>query len=339
MNILITGGAGYIGSHLAVEFLNNGHNVIIVDDLSNSEEFIIDNIINITKKEPVFYAYNCSNERLMDQIFSEHKINVVIHTAAKISISQSVTNPIDFFDNNINSLLTITKVMVKHNVKKLIYSSSATAYGIDSKELMVETMIKKHAIDSYSVSKQIGEDILFTLNDNINTAIIRYFNPIGCHPSGLIGSIPTESGNNIINSLFNSKYKNEQFKINGDNYKTTDGTCVRDYINVIDLARAHNKILNWLIDSNKTEIFNLCTGNGTSVLKLINIFEDICGEKLNTIIGNRRKGDSGFLVGSTEKIKNIFNFTPKYDIIQSIKDYQKWYDFMDKKILKIKNND
>ena len=338
MNILITGGAGYIGSHLAVEFLNNGHNVIIVDDLSNSEEFIIDNIISITKKQPIFYAYNCSNERLMDQVFSEHEINVVIHTAAKISISQSVINPIEYFDNNINSLLTITKVMVNHNVNKLICSSSATAYGIDSKELMVETMIKKHGIDSYSVSKQIGEDILVSLNDNINTAIVRYFNPIGCHPSGLIGSIPRESGNNIINSLFNSKYNNEQFKINGDNYKTTDGTCVRDFINILDLTRVHNKILNWVVDSNKTEIFNLSSGNGTSVLKLISIFEDICGEKLNTIISNRRKGDSGYVVGSTEKVKNIFNFSPKYDIIQSIKDYQKWYNYINKKLVSVDEN-
>lgn len=332
-NILIIGGAGYIGSHIAVEHLNKNHNVIIVDNLQASDEFIIENIKEITGKEFTFYAYNATNETLMEKIFEENKIDIVVHMAGNVSTVRSMDNPIDYLDNNINTLLTTLKLMRKFEVKNLVYGSSSKVYGKSCDEPMSEINQKKIGGSPYAVSKQVCEDILQTMGDKMSIAILRFFNPIGCHSSGKIGCLPKTGNDNILNSLFDSYLTKNQFLIKGDNYRTSDGTCIRDYINIDDIVAAHMKAVNWIYDSeNVVETFNVCTGKGLSVKQVVAIFESEMDEKINIMMSSRRKGGLGIIIGNPEKANNILNFSAKSSVKASIKNYLNWYNYVAQKI-------
>jgi UDP-glucose 4-epimerase len=335
-NILIIGGAGYIGSHIAVEHLNKNHNVIIVDNLSSSEDFIIDNIKEITGKEFTFYGYDATNETAMQKVFEENKIDIVINMAGSVSNVQSIDNPIKYLDNNINILLTTLKVMRQFEVTKLVYGSSSKVYGKTSDTPISESEVKKLAGSPYAVSKQICEDILQTMEGNMSVAIMRYFNPIGCHSSGKIGCIPKTGNDNILNSLFESYTNKTQFIIKGDNYNTSDSTCIRDYVDIDDIVLAHTKSISWVIDNNENtvEAFNVATGNGISVKQIVNIFEMEMEEMINVVMSSRRKGGLGVIIGNTDKAKSKLNFTANTPIKNSINNYKIWYEYITNK----KNN-
>jgi len=327
-NILIIGGAGYIGSHISVEHLNRNHNVIIVDNLSNSEEFIIDNIKEITGKEFTFYAYNAMNETLMEKVFEDHDINIVVHMAGDVSTARSIDNPIQYYDNNINILLTTLKLMKKFNVTKLIYGSSSKVYGKSSDTPIIESSIKKLAESPYGVSKQICEDIIQTMDSELTVAVLRFFNPIGCHSSGKLGCIPKTGNDNIVNSLYESYLNKTQFLIKGDNYKTIDGTCIRDYISIDDLVNAHMKSISWVLNNEfVVEPFNISSGKGISVKQIIEIFESEINEKLNIVLANRRKGGLENIVGNPDKASTTINFSSTNNIKNTIKNYRSWYEY------------
>ena len=332
MKVLIIGGAGYIGSHIAVEHIEKGHEVVIVDNMSNSGEFIIDNIKEITNKDVVFYAYDATNENLMEKVFDEHQFDLVVHFAGDISTSKSIDQPIDYLSNNVNTLLTVTNLMIKYGVKKLVFGSSSKVYGKTSDKEIQEGTLRSFGQTPYAVSKQICEDVINTLSDKINVAILRIFNPIGCHSSGKLGIIPKNDCTNILNSLYESYFNKTQFKLNGDNYKTHDGTCVRDYISMQDLMKAYNKSVAWVMDRDETEAFNICSGKGISVKEIVELFENELDEKLNIVIGSRRKGDLDRIVGSPEKTKSILNFSSTNGIINSMTSYEKWYSYITEKM-------
>jgi len=329
-NILIIGGAGYIGSHIAVEHLNRNHNVIIVDNLSSSEEFIVDNIKEITGKEFPFYAYNASNETLMTKVFEDHDVDIVIHLAGEVSTVRSIDNPIQYLDNNINALLTTLKLMKKFEVRKMIYGSSSKFYGMSSDSLIGEGLTRKLAGNAYAVSKQICEDMIQTMDSDFTVAILRFFNPIGCHSSGKLGCLPKKGNDNIFNSLYESYLNKTQFLIKGDNYKTIDGTCIRDYISIDDLVSAHMKSVNWVLDNdnNTVEAFNVCTGKGMSVKQIVEMFEAEVDEKLNIVLASRRKGDLGSIVGNPDKASSTINFTASGNIKNTIMNYRSWYEYI-----------
>ncbi len=293
MSVLLTGGTGFIGSHTAVELIENGYNVIIVDNLSNSSVTTIDKISIITNKEVLFYKGDVGDKEFLDNIFKNNEITHVIHFAAHKSVSESVSNPLKYYKNNVGGLLILLEIMKKHNVKNIVFSSSATVYGDpDTLPLTEESSVK--TINPYGETKLICENIIKDCFCNYGKAVIlRYFNPVGAHLSGIIGENPLGIPNNLFPYILSVvKGDKEYLSIYGDNYDTPDGTGVRDYIHVVDLAKGH---LSSLIYMNNMEsgykIYNLGTGKGYSVLDIVKMFGyfDI---KIKYKITSRREGDS-----------------------------------------------
>lgn len=319
--ILMTG-AGYIGTHLAIDLINNQNKkIILIDNFENTTSQNIENIYkHLNEKENlIFHNFDIKNRKLLNEIFQNETIDGVVHTAATTSIPYSNKKPTETIQNNVNSLLSLLSVMEKNDVDKLVHSSSAAVY---SKELTGDT---RHAESddiarqksAYALSKQFCEDIIQSQFHNINTVMLRYFNPLGLHESGDFGY--GENTDNIITSLFRSHFKSEQFKIYGDNYNTSDGTAVRDYISIDDIISANIKSLKYLENGNKgTQIYNIASSNGTSIRELIEIFESTMDTKLNIFESSRRKGDMGKSVGSNNKIKNELILDVKSNIRQSI---------------------
>ena len=296
MQVLLTGGTGYIGSHTAVELIKSGKDVIIVDNLSNSKEEVIDKIKQITGKQVKFYKADILDKVAMDKIFTENEIEAVIHFAGLKAVGESVEKPLEYYHNNIVGTLVLLDVMKKHNCKKIVFSSSATVYGDSGVPRLVETMGRRTPTNPYGATKAMIEKILEDLYTSDNTwdiCILRYFNPVGAHESGLIGEEPQGIPNNLmpyIVRVANGTLK--ELTIYGDDYDTKDGTGVRDYIHVVDLANGHLCALNKL-DKEGSGIFtyNLGTGNGYSVLEMVTTFEKATGKNVPHKIGPRRPGD------------------------------------------------
>ncbi|MEA3505146.1 MAG: UDP-glucose 4-epimerase GalE [Bacteroidota bacterium] len=299
MKILVTGGTGYIGSHTVVELQKEGYDVVIVDDLSNSYENVLDNIEKISGKRPAFEKFNLSDTERTDKFFEENSdISGIIHFAAYKAVGESVAEPLKYYHNNLVSLMNILSNMQMHDIENIVFSSSCTVYGQPEKLPVSENSPIQKAISPYGNTKQISEDIIFdTINSNKNLKAIalRYFNPIGSHESALIGELPLGVPNNLIPFLTQTAIGiREQLSVFGDDYNTPDGTAIRDYIHVVDLAKAHVIAVNRMVNKNSKkdfEIFNLGTGKGSSVLEVINSFEKVTGEKLNYKIVDRRAGD------------------------------------------------
>ena len=301
LKILITGACGYIGSHACVEFLNNEYNIIGIDNFCNCLHNVKDNIQEITNKK--FDVYNCDIRNLNDleQIFRNNDINAVIHFAGLKSIRESYLYPLEYYENNVVGSLNILKLMKKYNVKNLIFSSSASVYGFDKTPPFKESDHVEIPIHPYGKTKFIIEQMILDMK-NINCAILRYFNPVGSHHSYLIGENPKGIPNNlmpIIVSVCSGKLP--KLTVFGHDYDTPDGTCVRDYIHVVDLAKGHLKALSYLLNNKGQHIFNLGTGKGTSVLELLNIFEHVNNIKIKYEIGERRDGDLPVCFSSCEK--------------------------------------
>lgn len=292
--ILITGGAGYIGSHTAVELLNNGEEIVIVDNFINSSKDVLDKIRKITNKDFKFYEVDLLDEANLEKVFKENEIESVIHFAALKAVGESVEKPIEYYHNNLTGTLVLLKLMKKYGCKRIVFSSSATVYG-NPKELPIKEDFPLSTTNPYGTTKlmieQILKDVAFADKD-FSVAILRYFNPIGAHESGLIGELPNGIPNNVMPYIMKvAKGEYEALTVFGDDYPTRDGTGVRDYIHVVDLSKGHLKALDKIRKEAGVKIYNLGTGNGYSVLELVKAFEKTNNVKVNYKIGPRRPGD------------------------------------------------
>lgn len=294
MKILVTGGCGYIGSHTCCELLENGYDVVIIDNLCNSKEEVVGIIKDITKKDLKFYKGDVCDEELVDKVFNDEKIDAVIHFAGLKAVGESVNKPLLYYRNNIDSTLTLLEVMSKYNCKKIVFSSSATVYGSPDR-LPIKEDFPLKTTNPYGSTKLYIEGILKDLyisDPNWSIAILRYFNPIGAHESGLLGENPNDIPNNLMPYIVKVAVGElEQLNIFGDDYDTKDGTGVRDYIHVVDLAKGHIKALDYINSNKGIDFYNLGTGNGYSVLELVKTFEKVNNVSVNYKIVGRRPGD------------------------------------------------
>jgi UDP-glucose 4-epimerase len=297
--VLVTGGTGYIGSHTAVELQNAGFEVIIVDNLSNSSVDVIDGIEKISGVRPTFEQFDLIEREKVDAFFNKYpKIEAIIHFAASKAVGESVEKPLLYYRNNLDSLINLLDCQLKYGVSNIVFSSSCTVYGQPDKLPVTESTPRKDAESPYGNTKRVNEDILrdcITANPQIKGIALRYFNPVGAHPSALIGELPLGIPANLIPFVTQTAAGlRTELKVFGNDYNTIDGSAVRDYINVVDLAKAHVIAVNRLLENKNKEgyeIFNLGTGNGVSVLEIVNAFEKVTGVKLNYKIVARRAGD------------------------------------------------
>lgn len=297
--ILVTGGTGFIGSHTVVELQQSGYDVVIVDNLSNSDAAVIDNIEKITGVRPAFEQIDCLDFEAMDMMFDRHPgISGVIHFAASKAVGESVEKPLMYYRNNVLSLVNLLELMPKHGVEGIIFSSSCTVYGQPEHLPVTEEAPRQRAESPYGNTKKINEDIIcdtVASGAPVKAVMLRYFNPIGAHPTGLIGELPNGVPQNLLPYLTQTAMGiRKELTVFGDDYNTPDGSCIRDYIYVCDLAKAHVTAMNRILGGRQKknpEVFNIGTGRGLSVLELIHAFEESTGVKLNYKIGGRREGD------------------------------------------------
>ena len=331
MKILVTGGLGYIGSHVTVLLLEKGHEVICVDNLENSSIQVLEGIEAITGKKPHFKALNVCDESQMEHLFFEHSnLNGIIHFAAHKGVGESVSEPLKYYKNNIGGLFNVLKHSTKNSIP-FIFSSSCTVYGQADILPIDENAPLKKAYSPYGNTKQIGEQIIqdcCLANENFKAILLRYFNPIGAHSSAKIGEYPQGVPQNLIPFLTQTVIgKHPILKVFGAEYDTLDGTCIRDYIHVMDLAEAHVESLNYLISSeNKAscEVYNVGTGEGISVLQLIKAFESVTGKKVPYQIVEPRQGDTISAYADTSKIMNTLGWNPKYSLEQALLSSWNW---------------
>ncbi len=323
-NILVTGGAGFIGSHTCVELLNAGYGVIVVDNFSNSKPEALKRIQQITGKDLKFYENDILDLPALEKIFSENKIDAVIHFAGLKAVGESVHKPLEYYHNNITGTLMLLSAMKKFGCKNIVFSSSATVYGVHNKAPFVETMPTNSSTNPYGYTKVMIEQILkdvYVADNEWSIALLRYFNPIGAHKSGLLGENPNGIPNNLfpyIAQVATGKLK--CLGVFGNDYDTPDGTGVRDYIHVVDLARGHLNALQYVLDNKGVEAINLGTGKGSSVLDVLHAFERACGKTLPYEIKPRREGDIDTCYADTTKAKELLHWEAEYDIDDMARD-------------------
>jgi UDP-glucose 4-epimerase len=328
--ILITGGAGYIGSHTTVELLNAGMEPIILDDLSNSDEKVLDRLEEITGKRLIFYKGDCNDKSMLQAIAKDHKLEGVIHFAAFKAVGESTAQPLKYYRNNIGSLIVLLDFMQEQGIKDLVFSSSCTVYGQPEVLPVTEATPRQDAESPYGNTKKICEDILLDFvksKPGIRVVALRYFNPVGAHPSAKIGELPLGVPANLVPFVTQvAAGIREKLTVFGDDYDTSDGSCVRDYIHVVDLADAHVKTLSFLQDQdpNFYDVFNVGTGNGNTVLEVIKTFEKVNGVKLNYVIGPRRAGDVIKTWADTTKINKTLGWKANYSLEDSMRDSWNW---------------
>ncbi len=330
--ILVTGGAGYIGSHTVVELQNAGYSVVIIDDLSNSTADSIDGIERITGIRPIFEKLDCNNLEGLRKLFTAHPdINGIIHFAASKAVGESVQKPLLYYRNNLNSLINLLDLMPEFGIKNIVFSSSCTVYGEPDKNPIDETAPVKPAESPYGNTKQINEEIIKDVvrsGADIKSTILRYFNPIGAHPSTEIGELPNGVPQNLVPYITQTAIGvRQQLSVFGDDYDTPDGSCIRDFINVVDLAKAHVIAIDRMTGKKsleKVEIFNLGTGVGVSVLELIKVFEQVSGVKLNYKIVGRREGDIEKIWADPKRANTVLGWTAKENIEDTMKSAWNW---------------
>jgi UDP-glucose 4-epimerase len=328
--ILITGGAGFIGSHTAVSLVQSGFEPVILDNFSNSDHSVIGSLERILETKIKWYEADCLDRDSVREIFSENEFAGVIHFAASKAVGESVANPLKYYRNNVESLLILLDAMAEYGVKDLVFSSSCTVYGQPEILPVSESTPRQEAESPYGNTKKICEDILRDyIKSGAKSRIValRYFNPIGAHPSSEIGELPKGVPANLVPFITQTAVGIRQhLTVFGDDYDTPDGTCVRDYIHVLDLADAHVKSIQYLFKQHDTfyDVFNVGTGNGNTVLEVIKAFEKVSGKKLNYRIGPRREGDVVKTWANTDKIKNLLGWTPKYSLEDSMRDAWNW---------------
>ena len=331
MKIVVTGGLGFIGSHTVVELQNEGFEVVAIDNLSNSSIDVIDGIERITGKKPLFENIDLRDKSAVQNFFKKHNDLVgVIHFAASKAVGESVENPLLYYENNINTLVYILQEMTNMPQANFIFSSSCTVYGQAEKMPITEDASVQPAMSPYGNTKQIGEEIIFDVAKvtNLNSVLLRYFNPIGAHPSAEIGELPLGVPQNLVPFITQTAFGlRKELSVFGNDYPTPDGTCVRDYIHVVDLAKAHVIALQRLLEKanlGKVEIFNLGTGTGSSVLEVINTFEKVSGQKLPYKIVPRRSGDVITAYANTDKANDVLGWKAKLSLEDALTSAWKW---------------
>lgn len=328
MSILVTGGAGYIGSHTCVELLNSGKDVIILDNYYNSKPGVLDRIRKITGKDFKFYECDIRDREGLCKVFDENDIDVVIHFAGLKAVGESCRIPMKYYENNVSGTVTLCEVMAEHNCKRMIFSSSATVYGSKNPAPYVETMTTGEVTNPYGRTKYIIEEILkdiYAADNEWSIALLRYFNPIGAHESGLIGEDPNGIPNNLLPYVSQVAIgKLECLGVFGDDYDTPDGTGVRDYIHVVDLAIGHVKTVDYVMNRTGIDAINLGTGKGSSVLDVVHSFEKACGKKIPYKIMPRRAGDVAENYANAEKAKKLLGFSTQYDLDRMCADSWRW---------------
>lgn len=328
MKILCTGGAGYIGSHTCVELMNEGYDVIVIDNLSNSSEAALERVEQITGKKLTFYKGDIRDKDILEKIFSENEISAVIHFAGLKAVGESVEKPLEYYENNIGGTLVLCDVMRSHGVKNIIFSSSATVYGDPAFIPITEECPKGSPTNPYGWTKSMLEQILtdiHTSDNEWNVVLLRYFNPIGAHESGLIGEDPKGIPNNLVPYIAQVAVgKREALGVFGNDYDTPDGTGVRDYIHVVDLAKGHVKALSKLAPGCGVSIYNLGTGVGYSVLDVLHAYEKACGKTLPYVIKPRRAGDIATCYCNAEKAKRELSWVAEKNISDMCADSYRW---------------
>ncbi len=328
--ILVTGGTGFIGSHTVVELFELGYTPIILDNCSNSSKSIVKQIHLISGKECVFYEGDMRDKAFLRSVFEKHQIEGVIHFAAFKAVAESVEKPLHYYDNNLVSFIHLLSCMEEFRVNKIVFSSSCTVYGVENAlEPLTETMPVGKPNSPYGWTKWMAEQILLDIasKTELRPVFLRYFNPIGAHESGKLGEMPLGPPNNVLPYITQTAAGiRKELTIFGKDYKTPDGTCVRDYIHVTDVAKAHVKALSYQFDG-LYDVFNLGTGTGTSVLELVKLFEKATGKPLNYRFGERRPGDVDALFADVSKAKKILNWNTERTIEDAILDAWKWEQY------------
>jgi len=331
MKILVTGGLGFIGSHTVVELQNEGFEVLVVDNLSNSSLDVLDGITNVTGKVPSFENLDLRDKEKVQDFFKRHNdISGVIHFAASKAVGESVENPLLYYENNLNTLIYLLQELQQKPEASFIFSSSCTVYGQAEKMPITEDASIQTAMSPYGNTKQIGEEIITdtTKVTNINAILLRYFNPIGAHSSAEIGELPIGVPQNLVPFITQTGFGlRKELSVYGDDYPTPDGTCIRDYIHVVDLAKAHVIALKRLLEKknvDKVETFNLGTGTGSSVLEVIHAFEKVSCQKLPYKIVDRREGDITSAYANTDKANNVLGWKAESTLEESMASAWKW---------------
>lgn len=324
MNILVTGGTGYIGSHTCVELIKKGYDVTIIDNLYNSKEDVVDKIKTITGVAPKFINVDIRDSSKLEEAIKNNKFDACIHFAGLKAVGESCEKPMLYYENNITGSINLYKLLLKYNVNHIIFSSSATVYGDDFIPPFKETMGQGKSTNPYGQTKAVNEqilDLLCSSNQNLSAILLRYFNPIGAHESGLIGEIPNGIPNNLLPYVCDvANGKRDHLNIFGSDYDTKDGTCIRDYIHVVDLARAHVLALDYSFKNKGCEVFNIGTGNGYSVLEVVKAYEEASGLKIKTVMVDRRVGDIAVSFADSSKAEKILGFKAEYDIKKMCED-------------------
>ena len=329
--ILVTGGTGYIGSHTVVELQQAGYEVVIVDNLSNSNAEVLEGITRITGKRPVFDLMDCTDFEAMKVLFRKYRFDGIIHFAASKAVGESVQKPLLYYRNNLVSLINLLELMPEYNVKGIVFSSSCTVYGEPDRNPIDENAPIKPAASPYGNTKQINEEIIQDFIHSgapIRSIILRYFNPIGAHPSAEIGELPLGVPQNLVPYITQTGIGiRQQLSVFGDDYNTPDGSCIRDFINVVDLAKAHVVAIERMLEhksDEQVEVFNLGTGKGVSVLELIRVFEKVSGESLNYQIVGRREGDIEQIWAQPDKANNVLGWKAVETIEDTMASAWKW---------------
>lgn len=335
MAILVTGGLGYIGSHTVVELLNNGFEVVIVDDLSNSEKFILKNIEEITGKKPAFYPFDLKRRELLTQVFDAYDIEGCINFAAYKAVGESQLKPVDYYENNLFSLINILQECKERSISNFIFSSSCTVYGQAEVMPINENTPLKLPESVYGKTKQMGEEILmdFAKAYNKKVTLLRYFNPIGAHPSGLIGELPIGVPSNLVPYVMQTAAGiREKLSIWGNDYDTMDGTPIRDYIYVVDLAKAHVNALKKLMNNSSEEsvidVYNLGTGKGSSVLEVVKAFEEANNVEVPYQICPRREGDITIAYANADKAEKELHWKSETSLEESLRTVWQWQNYL-----------
>ena len=330
--ILVTGGTGYIGSHTVVELQNAGYEVVIIDNLSNSSADVVDNIEKVTGIRPAFEKLDCLDYDGLDGVFAKYAgIKAIIHFAASKAVGESVQKPLLYYRNNLGSLINLLELMPKHGVEGIVFSSSCTVYGQPDQLPVTEEAPIKKAESPYGNTKQINEEIIrdtVASGAPIRAILLRYFNPIGAHPTALLGELPNGVPQNLVPYLTQTAIGiREKLSVLGDDYDTPDGSCIRDFINVVDLAKAHVVAIGRMLadkQDEKVEVFNIGTGNGVSVLELINTFEKATGVKLNYQIVGRRAGDIEKVWANPERANKVLGWKAGTSLEDTLRSAWNW---------------
>ncbi len=328
MNVLLTGGTGFIGSHTAVELIVAGHSVVIADNLANSSANVIDRIEQITGVRPQFYQIDVADKAALERVFNENTLDAVVHFAGLKAVGESVAKPLLYYRNNLDTTLDLLEVMATHSCKRFIFSSSATVYGMTNKVPFTEDMPAGGCTNPYGWTKFMIEQILrdaAVADPAMSVVLLRYFNPIGAHESGLIGEAPNGIPNNLMPYLCQvAAGKLPRLNVFGDDYPTPDGTGVRDYIHVVDLAKGHAAALTYSAAHTGTEVFNLGTGRGSSVLDLVKSFEKVNGLKLPYVIAPRRAGDIAECYADAKKAERLLGWKAEKTLDDMCRDSWNW---------------